>query len=109
MRVFLQLKSTNDASLKLESVPLSDIELVTNKIIKIDATGIRRKDPTARETVRKELIDLYRDLPTLNEVDWSKIRDMAFNEDRTAKRVAIDNVAGSHSLECPDFLAHVIT
>lgn len=109
MRGFLKLNSINDASLKLETVPLSDIELVTNKTVKIDTTGIRRKDPTARENVQKELNDLYQGLGNLNEVDWTKIRDMAFNEDRTSKRVAIEKVSTAHSIDCPSFLEHVLS
>jgi hypothetical protein len=35
MRPFLQFKSLDDVSLKRETVPLSDIEFITNKIIKV--------------------------------------------------------------------------
>jgi hypothetical protein len=73
----------------------------------MDGPGIRRSNPTANEDVKKELIDLYKDLATLNEVDWSKIRDMAFTENRVAKRSAIETIAGSKSLDCPNFLEHV--
>lgn len=74
----------------------------------MDGPGIRRSNPTANEDVKMELIDLYKDLATLNEVDWSKIRDMAFTENRVAKRSAIETIAGSTSLDCPNFLEHVL-
>ena len=73
----------------------------------MDAAGVRRSNPTANEYVKNELIDTYKNLGSLNEIDWSKVRDMSFNEDRLAKRVALDTIATSQSLECPDFLEHV--
>ena len=69
--------------------------------------GTRRINPTANEEVRNEMLDIYNELGSLNEVDWSKVRDMSFNEDRTNKRVAAEKIATSHCLECPDFLEHV--
>ena len=69
--------------------------------------GTRRVNPTTNEEVRNEMLDLYKDLGSLNEVDWSKVRDMSFNDDRTNKRVATEKIATSHCLECPDFLEHV--
>jgi antiviral helicase SKI2 len=73
----------------------------------MDAAGVRRSNPTANEYVKNELIDTYKSLGILNEIDWSKVRDMSFNEDRLAKRVALDTIATSHCLECPAFLEHV--
>lgn len=73
----------------------------------MDAAGVRRANPTANEEVKNELIDIYRDLGHLAEVDWSKVRDMTFHEDRALKRAAIDKIAGSHCLQCPNFLEHV--
>jgi hypothetical protein len=73
----------------------------------MDAAGVRRANPTANEEVKKELVDIYSDLAHLNEVDWSKVRDMTFNEDRTLKRTAIDKIASAHSLQCPNLLEHV--
>jgi hypothetical protein len=35
MRPFLQFKSLDDVSLKRESIPISDIELVTDRIVKV--------------------------------------------------------------------------
>ena len=52
-------------------------------------------------------MNIYKDLTSLTEVDWSKVRDMSFNEDRTAKLSAIDTIAGSPCFECHDFLEHV--
>ena len=71
--------------------------------------GTRRVNPTANEEVRNEMLDIYQELGSLNEVDWSKVRDMSFNEDRTNKRVAAEKIATSRCLECPDFLEHVPT
>jgi hypothetical protein len=118
MRQFLQFKSTDEVILKRETISLLDIEFVSDKIIKVafykrntdrqmDAAGVRRANPTANEEVKRELIDIYSDLGHLSEVDWSKVRDMTFNEDRTLKRTAIDKIAGAHSLQCPNFLEHV--
>lgn len=73
----------------------------------MDAAGIRRSNPTSNEDVKNELIDIYKDLRSLNEVDWSKVRDLIFNEDRSTKRAAVDTIANSYCLECPDFLEHV--
>jgi len=73
----------------------------------MDAAGIRRANPTANEDVKNELLEIYKALGNLNEVDWSKVRDMTFNEDRIAKRAAIDTISKSRCLECPDFLEHV--
>lgn len=73
----------------------------------MDGSGIRRSNPTTNEDVKKDLIDLYIDLATLNEVQWSKVRDLTFTENRVAKRSAIETIAGSKSLTCPNFLEHV--
>jgi len=117
MRPFLQLKSLDDISLKREPISISDIELVTDRMIKVglrtthlicQMDGTRRTNPTANEDVRNEMLDLYKDLGSLNEIDWSKVRDMSFNEDKTNKRVAAEKIATSHCLECPDFLEHVL-
>ena len=69
--------------------------------------GTRRVNPTANKEVKNEMLDIYKDFGSLNEVDWSKVRDMSFNEDRTNKRVAAEKIATSNCLECPDFLEHV--
>jgi hypothetical protein len=73
----------------------------------MDAAGIRRANPTANEDVKNELLEIYTDLGSLSEVDWSKVRDMTFNEDRIAKRAAIHTTSESRCLECPDLLEHV--
>jgi hypothetical protein len=70
-------------------------------------SGIKRINMTANEEVKNELIDIYTNLGTLCEVDWSKVRDMEFNEARLAKRAAIDKISNSYCLECPDFVEHV--
>ena len=73
----------------------------------MDGPGIRRSNPTANEDVKKDLIDLYNDMSALNEVDWSKVRDMTFTENRIAKRSAVETIASSKSLNCPNLLEHV--
>jgi hypothetical protein len=52
---------------------------------------------------------VYEDMGSIKEVDWSKVRDLTFNENRAAKRAAIDTIATSHCLECPDFVEHVFS
>jgi len=69
--------------------------------------GIQRVNPTANEVLKAELSEIYGNLGNLNEADWSKVRDMAFNENRHVRRTAIETIASSHCLECPDFLEHV--
>ena len=103
--------------MKRETVPLTDIEFVTNRVIKVpflslkadgqDAVGIRKTNPTSNEDLRNELLDVYLNPENVTEVDWSKIRDLAFNEDRELRAVAVSKITGAHCLECPDFLEHV--
>jgi hypothetical protein len=62
---------------------------------------------TSNEDLRIELLNIYKDLGSLNEVDWSKVRNLIFTEHRDAERVAIGKMASAHCLECPDFLEHV--
>lgn len=69
--------------------------------------GIQRVNPTANEVLETELSEIYGDLGNLNEADWSKVRDMPFNENKQVRRKATETIASSHCLECPDFLEHV--
>lgn len=73
----------------------------------MDALGVRQSNLTRNEDIKNQLLEVYNELGNLNEVNWSKIRDMAFNEAREARQIAAGKIATSHSLECPDFLEHV--
>lgn len=73
----------------------------------MDAAGVRRSNPTANEEVKNDLIQVYKDLGSLSETDWSKVRDLTFNEARAARRSAIDTIATAKCLECPTFVEHV--
>jgi hypothetical protein len=73
----------------------------------MDAAGVRRSNPTANEDVKKELIQLYIQMGSLKEIDWSKVRDLTFNEAWTVKRASIDTIITAQCLECPNFLEHV--
>jgi len=73
----------------------------------MDAAGVRRSNPSANEEVKNELIQVYKDMAALGEIDWSKVRDLTFNESRTTRRAAIDTISISHCLECPNFVEHV--
>ena len=75
----------------------------------MDAAGVRRSNPTTNEEVKMELIQVYKDMAAIGEIDWSKVRDLPFNEVRIARQAAIDTIRVSHCLECPNFLEHVHT
>jgi len=73
----------------------------------MDAAGVRRSNPTTNEEVKNELTQVYKDMAAIGEPDWSKIRDLPFNEARIARQAAIDTIRISHCMECPNFLEHV--
>src|SRR5271168_3850750 len=70
-------------------------------------SGIQRVNPTTSEVLKTEFSEIYGNLGNLNEVDWSKVRDMPFNESKHVRRTATETIASSHCLECPDFLEYV--
>ena len=69
--------------------------------------GIRKSSPTSNEDLRNELLDIYQNAERIKEVDWSKVRDLAFHENREALAFSISKITGAHYLECPNFLEHV--
>ena len=74
----------------------------------MDMAGVRRVSPSRNEDLKNELKDIYSNLAHLNEVDWSKVRDIVFNDARTARRAAFEKIDNAYCLECPEFLEHVL-
>jgi hypothetical protein len=68
---------------------------------------MRKSNPTANEELRNDLIQVYDNPENVAEVDWSKVRDMVFNEDRVRRKDAITRIGKAHCLNCPEFLEHV--
>ena len=110
-----------------DTIELSDIEFVTDKTLEDDHFNPEKNKKIFENATtepgdlmyrneRKELFDLflveeftkyYKDMGSLREVDWSKVRALDFNDLRIARRQAAGEISKCACLECPDFLEHV--
>jgi len=67
----------------------------------------QRKEELANMFIAREVANLFENLGSVREVDWSKVRDLEFNEIRREIRLASERISSCRCVECPDFLEHV--
>jgi antiviral helicase SKI2 len=99
----------SELSLRISIVPISDIECVTETVIKSDGPFKALNDK--KETMKlanDQFIPLcaswgYRDW---EEVNWRKIKDMALQNLLDARQKAAEGAQNRKCLTCPKFLQH---
>ncbi|KAL4956161.1 armadillo-type protein [Aspergillus filifer] len=99
----------NEMTLKVFKVPLTDIECVTNTMVKISGpTWYLNIKKEAMKFAEKELTKLCRSWTssTWDELDWSRIKELQLRDILDKRREQASIAQACDSLKCPDFLKH---
>ncbi|KAF9225395.1 ATP-dependent RNA helicase [Gyrodon lividus] len=107
-----KLLKPDHATYEVTSVSLSSISLVTNRTVKVDASGIvdsHRKNPileamTALETVATDWIAAG----IVSEVDWGRMRTLEFQEALRARNEISKSLQGYGCTLCEHFNDHYV-
>jgi antiviral helicase SKI2 len=102
-------KKFSELSLKVSIVPLSDIECVTETIIKSEGPfkALNNKKE-ARQLAEEQFIPLceswtFRDW---DEVDWRKVKDLTVQNLLDERKKVAEEAQNKECLKCPKFLQH---
>ncbi|KAJ6262835.1 hypothetical protein Dda_1392 [Drechslerella dactyloides] len=89
-------------------VPLSQIEYISKTVVETRISEARTGRANAVRQLALELKDIAQNWGDAkwNENDWTKIRDMQFQEVFKARRVALQKINKCKCLACPNFTKH---
>lgn len=90
-------------------IPHAAIAFVTRGMMKVDGdTLVDRRKKSQIETVAKELYALSSEMNSqgLVEVDWSKVRDLDFQETYRSRNRLISRLDAYSCVSCPEFEGH---
>lgn len=98
----------SELRLRATTVPLADVECITQTIIKSDPSLLPQTDRDPPLQTLDELLSLTTSWtsPTWDELDWSKVRDLSVRETLTARSSASSAAANAGCLLCPSLLKH---
>ena len=102
-------KKFSELSLRITVVPISEVECVTETVIKSDGPFQSLNDKKeAQKLAESQFIPLctswtYRDW---EEVNWRKIKDLSFQNILDARAKAAEEAQSRKCLTCPKFLQH---
>jgi antiviral helicase SKI2 len=133
--LFAPLESNpKSMKLKVEAIPLTDVECVTETIIKvrpfllnrledyagmstkdiyltiqIDTSAVLKKTPEALALARDEFVPICKswNYQDWEEVPWEKVKDVSFRETLDKRRELAAKIPGYACRQCPKFLEHV--
>ncbi|KAF9886665.1 hypothetical protein FE257_011178 [Aspergillus nanangensis] len=98
-----------DMNLKVQKIPLSDLECITNTLVKLGGpTWYLNIKKEAIKFADKELAKLCGswETPVWDEMDWTRMKELQVR-DALERRQAQATIAQScRCLQCPDFLKH---
>jgi antiviral helicase SKI2 len=99
-----------DRNLKVYRIPLSDVECVTNTMIKISGPiwylNITKE---AVKFAQKELSKIPGSwaTPMWDEMDWSRVKELQLRDVLDRRQAQASIAQSCKCLDCPDFLKHV--
>lgn len=101
----------NKSGLRLGAavVPLTELEAVTQTIVKQDPNQTLSFDRDPPQDATEEILGLCKDWtnPAWDELDWSKVKDMAVYETLEKRKRIAETAESAACLRCPHFLKHV--
>ncbi|KAA8650519.1 SKI complex RNA helicase subunit SKI2 [Aspergillus tanneri] len=98
-----------DMTLKVQKIPLSDLECVTNTVVKLGGPiwylNIKKE---AAKFADKELSKLCASWssPIWDEMDWARIKELQVRDVLDKRRAQASVVQSCRCLQCPQFLKH---
>ncbi|KAI9104054.1 antiviral helicase [Phlyctochytrium arcticum] len=106
-------KVTVPATGKVDScvlvLPWTDMAVITNLQIKIDADGILRNDAQTVSVMQATLVRIAQDIQAegmIPELDASKIRDLDFQEKYQSRKSLVQSLSTFQCTHCPDLVLH---
>jgi antiviral helicase SKI2 len=101
---------------KLDVVPYADIMIITSELIKVIIHDfdfkIQLGDLEAnREIYVEEIYEIAARLSSLSvipEFDWTKIKELEFQEKLREKKRLLDSLKNFKCTKCPELISHVI-
>ncbi|KAI6153957.1 ATP-dependent RNA helicase [Pisolithus tinctorius] len=104
--------TVENATYRFETVPISSISLVTNKIIKVDASGIieDRKKSSMLETVTllQSTVQEWLSSGTIPEVQWGRVRLLEFQEALRERDQILRGIEKVSCVLCENFEDHYL-
>ena len=97
------------ASSSLEVIPYTSIAVITSIKLNLDGAAISRKDDTEIVKLQSQLLKLAKDMRRSKQIpehDWSKIRDISFQEGYTEKRLLVSQLGRYQCNNCVDLEQH---
>lgn len=109
-RFFRQLpKDPSKMSLRMATVPLSELECVTKSQIKVESIPKVMGDKQAAVKLAKDEFEpLCKswDYSDWDELDWSRIKDLSFRDLLAERKTAAKTAQKAKCLKCPKFAQH---
>ncbi|KAI6047978.1 ATP-dependent RNA helicase [Pisolithus marmoratus] len=101
-----------NATYQLESVPISSISLVTNKTIKVDASGIiesHKKSPMLEVvTLLQSTVQEWLPSKVIPEVNWGRMRLLEFQEALRERNHILRSIEMASCVLCENFEDHYL-
>lgn len=119
---------TSNMKLKAAAIPLSDVQCVTQTVVKvrsllintrviqtdqryqIDLSDALSGNKEAVQLVEAEVLEFCGDWtsPAWDELDWSRVKDMTVREVLDKRMVSAATAQERRCLACPNFVTHVM-
>jgi antiviral helicase SKI2 len=90
-------------------ISITSIEYVTKTQVKFDISAAIRGEAVTLQTAKEELNSLAEDWgkPEWTELDWTKVKDLSFQEIYEARKQQIAKAEDATCISCPGFAKHV--
>ncbi|KAJ3407524.1 hypothetical protein HDV05_005390, partial [Chytridiales sp. JEL 0842] len=105
----VSLPSSAKSHWELISIPYSDLAVITKNTIKVDDALLKDKDPAEMSRVGQILLRMGEEFVEsggIPEFDWSKIKELEFQQWYKEKKSLMSQLAGFQCTKCPDLSEH---
>ncbi|CAG8472035.1 6701_t:CDS:10 [Paraglomus brasilianum] len=98
----------NVAETAIQIIPYTDIMIITESTITVNARAITRRDEKEKSRVLQELLRYANEAQAVGiiEHDWSKLRDYDFKLAVAEKNLLTKRIAQLQCTKCPEFKEH---
>ena len=107
---YLSIPTRSNADSIIECLPYTSLAIITLKQVKVDAENIlanqKKSDILYLQSQILECAEEFKN-GKISEFDWSKIRDLDFQEIYREKILISEKLSSFKCLKCPDLLKHV--
>jgi hypothetical protein len=107
---YVSIPTRSNSDSVIECLPYTSLAIITSKQVKVDAENIltnqKKSDILYLQSQILECAEEFKN-GKISEFDWSKIRDLDFQEIYREKILIFEKLYSFKCLKCPDLLKHV--